>query len=94
MKYTKETFKEALEYLTLQTPKNPENKYMIGRFEMAKDVKNLILCDVSRSNAIDYKEGFELAMDFIDKHPADPDITSEQLNAWIKLQDFVNKHKE
>lgn len=60
--------------------------------ELLKELKlALSICEVSRSNAIDYAEGFELAMDFIDKHPADPDITSEQLSAWIKLQDFVNK---
>lgn len=39
-------------------------------------------------------EGFRLAMDFIDKTPVDPDIFGEQAKAWIKLQDFINKHKE
>lgn len=31
-------------------------------------------------------EVLRLAMDFIDKHPADPDITSEQADAWMRLQ--------
>jgi len=31
------------------------------------------------------REALELAVDFINKHPADPDITSEQVQAWQKL---------
>lgn len=49
---------------------------------------------VSRSNAMDTKKGLKLALDYISKTPCDPDITSEQLDAWLKLQDFVNKHLE
>lgn len=33
-------------------------------------------------------EALRLAMDFIDKHPADPDITAEQTEAWMALQKF------
>ena len=28
---------------------------------------------------------FFLAMDFIDKHPADPDISKDQTEAWLKI---------
>ena len=31
------------------------------------------------------REALRLAVDFINKHPADPDITSEQVQAWQKL---------
>ncbi len=30
-------------------------------------------------------ELLEAALDFIDKHPADPDISTEQTEAWLKL---------
>lgn len=30
-------------------------------------------------------ECLRLAMDFINKHPADPDITKEQVEAWQRL---------
>lgn len=84
----------------LGVPENwDKHDYQLARYSfedieevlLAYEKEQLRLGVVSRSNAIDYAEGFELAMDFIDKHPADPDVTSEQLSAWIKLQDFVNK---
>jgi hypothetical protein len=48
MDYTKETFKESLDYLTEQEEKRGLNCYATGRFEMAKDCKNLILSSVSQ----------------------------------------------
>ena len=47
-----------------------------------------------RSNVIDYKTGFELAMKYINESPCDPDIYKEQLEAWEKLQDFIKENKE
>lgn len=35
--------------------------------------------------APDLLDALELAMDFINKHPADPDITEEQTIAWLAL---------
>jgi hypothetical protein len=37
------------------------------------------------------KQGFDLAIDYINKCPCDPDITKEQADAWIKLQDFIRE---
>lgn len=48
------------------------------------------LFGVSRSNAIDYKKGFELAMNLIIEQGA-IDITDEQKVAREKLLNFVSK---
>lgn len=42
---------------------------------------------------MNYKEGFDLAMDFINKHPADPDISEEQTEAHVKLQEFLKANE-
>ena len=63
--------------------------------ELAKKLNDLFaLRSVMRSNVIDYKTGFELAMKYINESPCDPDIYKEQLEAWEKLQDFIKENKE
>ena len=49
---------------------------------------------VSRSNALDYKKGFYLAMDYIEKHNCNTKITDNEINSWIKLQGFIKNQKE
>lgn len=39
-----------------------------------------------------WKARCELAEDFIDKSPCDPDIYNEQLKAYQKWQTFIAKH--
>lgn len=41
---------------------------------------------IDRINTLE--NGLELALDFIDKHPADPDISVEQTKAWSKLVEW------
>ncbi len=40
-----------------------------------------------------YKILFEAAKKFIDKHPADPDITTEQTEAWLEYSALLKKFK-
>ena len=49
---TTKIFKEHLDYMTTEIENQPNNKYMLGRFEMAKDCKNLILSGVSQQREL------------------------------------------
>jgi hypothetical protein len=49
MDYTKKTFIEHLDYMTNEIEKQPNNEYILGRLEMAKDCKKLILSGVVKS---------------------------------------------
>jgi hypothetical protein len=50
MDYTTKTFKEHLDYMTNEIEKQPNNEYMLGRLEMAKDCKKLILSGFVKSS--------------------------------------------
>lgn len=41
-----------------------------------------------------YPNLLELALDYIEKSPCDPDITNEQAQAWIKLQDALEQKEK
>lgn len=55
-----------------------------------------VICNVASGGADanliaaapDLLEALEAAMDFINKHPADPDISDEQTQAWIRLREI------
>lgn len=64
------------------------NMFVQGDFESIKACQQKLL-DLEK-----YRVLFEAAMDFINKHPADPDITEEQTLAWINLQNKLNKYGE
>ena len=57
---------------------NGENKYCVIVVDMEKKPKY--------SAAPELLEALEAAMDFINKHPADPDINNDQAGAYQKLQ--------
>lgn len=62
--------------------------------QLAETRKQLSLFGVNRSNAIDYKKGFELAMSYIEELTSEGDLVEEQMNKWDKLQDFLKGNKE
>ena len=41
------------------------------------------------NSCVGLRDLFLAAKDFIDKHPADPDISAEQTEAWLKYQDLL-----
>lgn len=45
---------------------------------------------VGSSNKVDYKKGFELAQNYIEESPCDPDITMSQLAAYSAWNHFKN----
>lgn len=44
---------------------------------------------VVSSNKVDYKKGFELAQNYINESPCDPDIYQTQQDAWNDYQQFL-----
>lgn len=44
---------------------------------------------VGSSNKVDYKKGFELAQNYINESPCDPDIYQTQQDAWSDYQQFL-----
>lgn len=61
-------------------------------FTAEEDDLKLIVESVN--NAARYKEALEAAIDFIDKHPADPDINEIQADAYSKYLDKRQALKE
>lgn len=65
------------------------NEVFTAMRKQISDLKQLTLTDVGSSNKVDYKQGFELAQNYIDNCPCDPDIYKTQLEAWDKYQKFL-----
>jgi len=84
-----------------EKPKDDLNDYMKGKRDGEVQayshawtlVKNLSLSGVGSSNKADYKQGFELAKEYIDESSCDHDIYKTQLEAWDKYQLWLKHNK-
>lgn len=68
---------------------NKIQQLIIDYIEQVKTKEQLLINGVGSSNSVDYKQGFELAQNYINESPCDPDIYKTQLEAWDKYQQFL-----
>lgn len=69
----------------------PSKKYVKW---LEKREKQLRIGGVVSRKGLNYKKAFGLAMNYINESPCDPDITSEQLDAWIDLKHFIESNEK
>jgi hypothetical protein len=65
-----------------------------GELFVQGDYDSIKACQQKLLDLEKYRQLFFAAIEYIDKSPCDPDITTEQAEAWLRLQTLLAKRNE